>query len=284
VAKEIEFDVLRDEYTKLLETSVIRQGSREAINKMVLKIKNNESRYQKVSAATGVPWEFIGTVHAMESGCNFSTHLHNGDPLTAKTKQVPRGRPLGTAPFTWEESAIDALKLKKLDKVTKWTKERIAYELERYNGFGYRLYHGDVLSPYLWSGTCHYSKGKYVADGKWDSSHVSRQVGAIPIYRGLTEGLVSTVSAKNSSKVKVNNTSQGFLGSIAATLGGYFTLDYFQLVVQEVRNIKEFVSDNALWFVLGGIAVAWLVLRWMNYRTHKDYLEGRYTPSGESDA
>ena len=67
-------------------------------------------RYDQVANATGVPWYVIGIIHEMEGGLNFTTHLHNGDPLTRRTVQVPAGRPpTGMPPFQWEESAIDAL-------------------------------------------------------------------------------------------------------------------------------------------------------------------------------
>jgi len=42
-----------------------------------------------------------------------------------------------------------------------------------------------VKSPYLWSFSNHYLKGKYVADGKWDPNAVSQQAGAMVILRRL---------------------------------------------------------------------------------------------------
>ena len=52
------------------------------------------------------PWFFLGVIHAMESRFNFERHLHNGDPLSARTVRVPKGFPkAGNPPFTWEVSA-----------------------------------------------------------------------------------------------------------------------------------------------------------------------------------
>jgi hypothetical protein len=59
--------------------------------------------------------------------------------------------------------------------------------LERYNGWGYRLYHPHVLSPYLWSGSNHYTSGRYVADGTWSETAVSQQIGAAVILRRMAE-------------------------------------------------------------------------------------------------
>jgi lysozyme family protein len=84
---------------------------------------------------------------------------------------VPAGRPLaGHPPFTWEESAIDALMMLDLHTWRDWSPAGTAYVWEAYNGFGYRLFHPQVNSPYLWSFTTAYGPpeskgGKYIGDG-----------------------------------------------------------------------------------------------------------------------
>jgi lysozyme family protein len=182
------FEDLKDEYSRLWVQARITEKFDAAATNTANKILASKARYQAIEMQTGVPWYVVGVIHAMESGCRFSTHLHNGDPLTAKTRRVPKARPLkGTAPFTWEESACDALLMKDLQHITDWTVERVCYELERYNGFGYRKYHPETLSPYLWSGTQHYARGKYVSDGKWDASAVSGQTGAIALIKRIDE-------------------------------------------------------------------------------------------------
>lgn len=152
-------------------------------------ILSYQKRYEAVVAGTHVPWQFVGVTHYREASCNFTRHPHNGDPLTARTVNVPAGRPVaGKPPFTWEESAKDCyLTLKKLDQVTDWSISNILYQIEKFNGLGYQQYHSDVLSPYLWSFTNHYTKGKYASDGKFDHELVDKQVGAAPIYRYLTD-------------------------------------------------------------------------------------------------
>lgn len=101
---------------------------------------------------------------------------------------VPAGRPLaGKPPFTWEESAADAVRMKGFDKVEDWSVPRALWLLEKYNGLGYRLYHG-MASPYLWAGTNHYSRGKYVGDGKFSAVAVSKQAGAAGILQQLGIG------------------------------------------------------------------------------------------------
>ena len=42
-------------------------------------------------------------------------------------------------------------------------------------------------SPYLWSFSTHYARGKYVADGKWSPTAVSAQCGVAVLLRRLAE-------------------------------------------------------------------------------------------------
>lgn len=184
-------------YRFLWGTLSIRPERRPAALAMARQIHSCKARYRAVEVATGVPWYVVGLIHAMEAALSWSTHLHNGDPLSARTINAPKGRPeTGSAPFTWEESAIDALDHDGLDDVRDWSIERICYELESYNGWGYRRYHADVLSPYLWSFSAHYSRGKYAADGVWDQELESEQCGAMVLLRclidlGAVEGVAS---------------------------------------------------------------------------------------------
>lgn len=168
-------------YSLLWQTMVIRpERLKECQNAANLILKNKE-RYEKVLPQC---WQLIGIIHYMEGNCNFKTHLHNGDPLTDRTVQVPKGRPLvGMPPFTWEFSAADLVKLKGYDLFKVWDVPLMLYKLEANNGFGYNR--KGINSPYLWSYSNHYTKGKYVADGKYDSEAVSKQVGAAILLKLL---------------------------------------------------------------------------------------------------
>ncbi|MEZ5787338.1 MAG: peptidoglycan-binding protein [Xanthobacteraceae bacterium] len=148
----------------------------------------NKPQYAPVQAATGVPWPVIGVIHNRESGLSFKGHLHNGDSLSGYTRRVPSGRPrLGHGPpFTWTESAIDALTMPphQLNKIGRWTVERILHECEKYNGWGYR---GKGNSPYLWSWTSEYRGGKYVRDHVYDPNVRDAQAGCVAILKALAE-------------------------------------------------------------------------------------------------
>ncbi|QAA81070.1 hypothetical protein EI546_04710 [Aequorivita sp. H23M31] len=179
---------LQKQYSDLYSTMEIRLDKLAIVENNVNKILDAKSRYEKAAEFSSIPWYFVGIIHSMEAGQNFSRHIHNGDPLTQRTTHVPSGRPsAGNPPFTWEESAMDALKYHNLDKVDDWSLPRILYEFERYNGWGYRLYHPHVYSPYLWSASNHYKSGKYIADGTWSETAVSQQIGAVVLLRRLVE-------------------------------------------------------------------------------------------------
>jgi lysozyme family protein len=181
-------EALRREYGRLFNTCIIRAERMQAVEQIIGKLQANRARYQNVSGALGIPWSFVAVIHNMEASLSFSRHLHNGDPLTNRTVHVPAGRPLkGDPPFTWEESACDALSMKGLGSQTDWSLAGTLYQLERYNGWGYRLYHPHVLSPYLWSFSNQYQTGKYVADGTWSDTAISRQCGAAVLLRRMAE-------------------------------------------------------------------------------------------------
>lgn len=180
----------RAEYLRNWHDMTIRPSRMAAVRASAGRILANRARYEAVEAATGVPWFVVGVIHKMECPTfpAFDRHLHNGDPLTRRTRLVPAGRPkIGNPPFTWEESAIDALKMpgKNFDRVAVWDLPRIAYSLELYNGWGYRS--RGVASPYLWSFSTAYTSGKFVADHVYSASAVSGQSGALVLLRALCD-------------------------------------------------------------------------------------------------
>src|SRR5262245_22981015 len=184
------FESLKSEYADLWRRMQVRPDHAQAVDRIARRLVGLKPRYEKVAQATGVPWHVIGVLHNRESDADFSTHLHNGDPLSARTRHVPAGRPEhGNPPFGWEESAIDALTMAphSLHLVNDWTIERTCYEIEKYNGFGYRNQHPDVKSPYLWSFSTNYERGKYVADGRFDASAIDQQCGTMPILQRMME-------------------------------------------------------------------------------------------------
>ena len=182
----------RAEYESLFTTCIVRPDNVAKVNWCANKLQEFEAQYQRVGNPLGIPWWFIGAIHGLESGFAFDRHLHNGDPLTARTRRVPAGRPLtGNPPFTWEQSAQDALRYMKLDQWGDWSVSGALFQWEAYNGFGYRKF--EINSPYLWSFSNHYDKGRYVRDHVFDTDAVSNQCGAATLLRTLVNTGVAAV-------------------------------------------------------------------------------------------
>ncbi len=185
---------LRREYQLLYESCLIQKNRLPQVDAIVAKLKGQRKRYESVGKPLNVPWYVVGVIHNMESGMSFTTHLHNGDPLTDRTKNWPPGRPKkGNPPFTWEESATDALTLEGFSRWKDWSVPGALYKVEAYNGWGYREHHPGVLTPYLWSFSNHYTRGKYVADGKFSPTAVSTQCGAAVLLKRLRETEAITI-------------------------------------------------------------------------------------------
>ncbi|WP_454915822.1 peptidoglycan-binding protein [Xanthobacter sediminis] len=185
MAKTYSFEPLAAEYARRWANMTLTPARLSVVDAMARKIIAAKARYRAVEAQAGVPWAFIGVLHARESSCDFRGVLHNGEKILGtgrKTKLVPAGR----GPFeTWEQAAVDALALKGYKPGFPWSLPRCLYEGERFNGFGYRM--RGTPSAYLWSGSDQYVRGKYVADGVWSATAVDQQVGIAPLMRRLLD-------------------------------------------------------------------------------------------------
>ena len=98
---------LSEEYNQLFVLAKVRLERNFEVDAVVERIfaPRNFAQYQKIEDSTGVPAFVVGIIHNLEASFNFDARLHNGDPLRARTVQVPEGRPrLGNPPFEWAAS------------------------------------------------------------------------------------------------------------------------------------------------------------------------------------
>lgn len=180
------FAALKPKYEALFAGAKVLDKWKNTVAWYAAKLHKGRARYEAIEQASGVPWWFVGVVHAMEASFSFTGHLHNGDPLSAKTVQVPKNRPkVWNPPNDWQSSALDALDRQGLLQAGDWTLARVLYRLEAYNGYGYHAI--GINSPYLWSFSNQWTKGKYVADHKYDPNATSKQCGAAVMLRALTD-------------------------------------------------------------------------------------------------
>lgn len=150
-----------------------------------------KDRYKAIEVATGVSWVFIAIAHYRECSQNFSLSLAQGDDWSKVSRHVPAGR----GPFkSFEEAAVDALvNCPPYASHNKdWSLPGMLTIEELYNGPGYA--NRGVPSPYIWSGTDQYTRGKYVADGVYDPNTVDKQLGAAGFILSLAQRDPSIVS------------------------------------------------------------------------------------------
>jgi lysozyme family protein len=241
------FNSLKAEYAHMWASMEIKSHRLAVANSQADKVIHGKDIYLNIQTKTGVPWYVIGLMHLRESNCDFNTHLHNGDPLTARTVHVPKGWPrAGKAPFTFEYSAIDALTMpgKELHKIKDWSIERIAYTFEQFNGFGYRS-HG-VSSPYLWASSNQYISGKYIFDGPkgWRPNVVDQQLGALVVLKCVLDK-TDAVTAQPTTSVPVVITDEK---------PNTPTADLPRPTTKEMNKVsrKHWWNDVLKWLGIGG--------------------------------
>ena len=155
----------------------------------------HKARYFAVATQVNLPAELIAALHWRESSGDFSTYLHQGDPLGRPAVNVPNDIPVF---HKWEDAAVHALQLKrglqaemKLEQASK-DAAAIATYAEHYNGLGYA--NMDRPSPYVFAGTNAYERGKYVADGRYSGSTRDTQPGVVAMLGRVSELSVSDTS------------------------------------------------------------------------------------------
>ena len=179
-------DSLRSEYRRMFGQAQVRSEYRSDVAWHVGKLRRDRARYEAFASEVQIPWYFIGIIHGLEASFNFMGHLHNGDaPLTKRTRNVPSNRPeVWLPPADWESSAKDALAYDGFLGQTDWSLEAMLYRWEAYNGWGYR-HSGRPPTPYLWSFSNHYSRGKFASDGRYEPQLKSQQCGAAIMLKEL---------------------------------------------------------------------------------------------------
>ena len=187
ISRSLRFADLAAEYQAWFKAAALRPLHAQSAQWHIAMLRQSRARYESASRRSGVPWYFIGAIHGLEASFNFRAHFHNGDhPLQARTRQVPAGRPtVWLPPSDWESSAIDALRLMGFAGQSDWSLARTLYRLEAYNGFGYRRL--GRASPYLWSFSSNYDRGKFIADGRYSPTARSQQCGTAIMLKLLAD-------------------------------------------------------------------------------------------------
>ncbi|HNN51189.1 MAG TPA: peptidoglycan-binding protein [Pseudomonadota bacterium] len=166
----------------------LSQGQKGDMDLFLRNFDKNEARYDSVAQKANMPPELIAALHWRESSGDFGTYLHQGDPLGRPPRHWPTNIPTF---YKWEDAASDALHRQKdaqqMFHIGRDTTDMaaLASYSEYYNGLGY--HYKDKPSPYAFSGTNQYQRGKYVADGHYDPSAKDSQLGTVAMIEALRE-------------------------------------------------------------------------------------------------
>lgn len=91
---------------------------------------------------------------------------------------------------------------------------------------------------------------------------------------------IEKVVKKNSLKLSVGQQIRNFFVFLGASIAGLFSMDTLNVAVEATTKLKGFLTDNMLVIGLGIVATGWFVSKMYEWRTMKDFREGRYKPSG----
>lgn len=183
-------------YSSAFWSATVRPDWLQSIDASVTRIVAAKPRLEALARAVHSPWYVIGVFWMEETGGRLDAHF-NGDPLTGRTIHFPTGRPLQWPPPNgedpWVYSAVDQITFYKLNNLDNASLGEILNALERANGLGYQR--RGLFSPYLWSGTSLYEKGKYLSDHVYDPNVVSAQVGVAAMLRRMQDKKIIDLTA-----------------------------------------------------------------------------------------
>ena len=182
------------------------------VDAFAAKWEQNHARYEAVADKTGVPAKLIAAIHWREGSGNFNTYLHQGDPLGKPAVHEPKNIPIF---YKWEDAAVHALNMKDgIRKDLGMSKETtdlaaMATYAEYYNGLGYN--NRGVASPYVYSGTDQYKRGKYVSDGHYSATTKDEQVGVLALMNHAKGGEQTEKATLVEGQVKEGKQGRGNL-------------------------------------------------------------------------
>lgn len=176
---------LADDYRQRYARAQLRPERLEALTATARTMASHAQRYRQTTDPIGVPWYVLAIIHQLEHSGRFTTALDVQDPIDTPPGQTPQD---GTITADqWDATALHELTRNGFDRWTDWTLPGVLYKLERFNGMGYRTLPEPIPSPYLWSYTDQYQRGKFVRANQYSPTTVSQQPGAAALLRRLTD-------------------------------------------------------------------------------------------------
>ena len=177
---------LKDEYANLWAEMAIRRDKLPEVDAIVQRLVGHKDSYRAVGQLTKVPWFAIAIVHNLAGG----RRLHQAFAHWRPAHRAHRAC-AGRAAKFWQSAVhVAGKRCRCAGAMTGSPRSRIVDRtpgllFEDFNGFGYRLYHPHVSRHTCGAYSNHYTSGKYVGDGQWSETAVSRQCGAIISSNGF---------------------------------------------------------------------------------------------------
>lgn len=180
---------LREDYDTRWRAMIVLPDRMAAADAIARRMASREARYRAVTDPMGAPWYWLAAVHELEHSGRFTTSMIVTDPI-----DVPPGEPIPDSNISdaqWDDTARDLLRSRGLSSLrsstswTDWSLAGLAYQWERFSGFGYRSH--DVPTPYLWSFSNQYTTGKFIRAGVFSPTTTSQQAGALVLLRRLID-------------------------------------------------------------------------------------------------
>lgn len=238
------------ENTKRWKAMKIKPSFWPAAQKFAKRALVHKAEYQAIADTikntTGkhIPWWFIPLVHERE--CirgvdNWTCNLGQGSPFNQKSKIKPYNGPF----HSFREAAIAALihEAPHAASNTNWSGGGTMTIGEAYNGIGYAR--KGLPSPYVWSGTNQYVKGKYVKDGVFNPNTVDTQLGIAISLKAMMELDPSIMvdgdmpGQENTPRKAETATSVGLFASVLAFINTnpYFVFTWFDVSMIMVGTV-----------------------------------------------
>ncbi len=177
-----------DFQSKLASGVSLRANKVRLKNRVLRTVRKRWPLIQEVARRADLPPEMVASIwYREDSGMRVNRYLHNGQRLGRTTTLVPKGIFFREDQFV--DAAVHALTQKRPTKEALNLSHdsndlaAMAAFTERYNGFGYR--NNGHPSPYVTAGTDLYSRGLYVADGRFRASAVDGRLGTLPLMQAI---------------------------------------------------------------------------------------------------
>jgi lysozyme family protein len=186
------FEAMKSNYISLISQATVLPSREAEVAAVAEYLIRDKAIYLMVEQKTHVPAAVLMALAEREMDGNLHCYLGNGQNLKRRTTIVPIGRGpfMETFPNDFIAGCLDSLALDGLDKVWQdnpegWSLDRFAFEMESWNGWGYRA--RGIPSPYVFGATTVQRPGKFPRDHVFVATEMDPQIGTLAIVEEIVK-------------------------------------------------------------------------------------------------